>query len=100
MTLEFSSTAVLDDEASRRKRRQGSDTRQMGATLKVRCHQDWLDTLSERSDGQLPTLIRQYGDLLTELLPVAKRQGVDPVELIRETATTLLNDRELHKQAS
>lgn len=99
MTLEFS-TAVLDDEAARRKRRQGSETRDMSAVLRVRCHQEQLDALSQHAGKRLPTLIRQYGDLLTELLPVADAQGVDPVELIRQTATTLLNERQLQKQAS
>jgi len=93
-----SSTAVLDD-AARRKRRQGSENRDMEAQLRVRFHKDSLQTLNARAGKRLPELIRQYGDLLTELLPVADTMGVDPFELIRQTATALLDDRQ-HKQAS
>ncbi|KAB7757502.1 hypothetical protein [Mycolicibacterium mucogenicum] len=94
-----SSTAVLDEAAARRKRRQGSETREMNAFLRVRYHEDNLEVLSARAGKRLPTLIRQYADLLTELLPVADEMGVDPFELIRQTATALLDD-EQHKQAS
>lgn len=93
-----SSTAVLDD-AERRKRRQGSETREMNAYLRVRYHEANLETLSERAGKRLPHLIRQYADLLTDLLPVADEMGVDPFELIRQTATALLDDQQ-HKQAS
>jgi hypothetical protein len=97
-----SGAATLDDEAARRKRRQGSETREMNAYLRVRYHEEHLQTLSERAGKRLPTLIRQYADLLSELLPVADAKGVDPFELIRQTATALLDEdqRELQKQAS
>ncbi len=94
-----SSTAVLDDAAARRKRRQGSETREMNGCLRVRYHEDDLEALSARAGKRLPTLIRQYGDLLTELLPVADEMGVDPIDLIRQTATALLEPKQ-HKQAS
>lgn len=95
-----SSTAVLDNAAARRKRRQGSETRDMNAFLRVRYHEDQLETLSARAGKRLPNLIRQYADLLTELLPVADAKGVDPFELIRQTATALLDDEQVQKQAS
>ena len=44
---EKSSTAVLDDTAARRKRRQGSETRKMNATLRVRYNEDALEVRSE-----------------------------------------------------
>jgi hypothetical protein len=31
-------------------------------------------------------LIRECGDLLTQLLPVAGERGVDPMDLLRQTA--------------
>jgi hypothetical protein len=95
-----SSAAVLDDAAARRKRRQGSETRDMNGLLRVRCHEDQLKVLSAQAGKRLPTLIRQYAELLTELLPVADANGIDPVELIRQTAATLLDDELQHKQAS
>lgn len=82
------------DEAARRKSRQGSETRDMTGVLRVRYDQDDLAALKEQAGNRLPTLIRQYGYLLTELLPVADAQGVDPVELIQQTATVLLDDYE------
>jgi hypothetical protein len=81
-----------DDEAARRKRRQGSENRYMSAYLRVRYREDALEALHAQAGERLPTLIRQYSDLLIDLLPMADARGVDPVELIRQTATTLLND--------
>jgi hypothetical protein len=95
---EKSSTAVLDDTAARRKRRQGSETRKMNATLRVRYNEDALEVLSACGGDRLPELIRQYGDFLTEMLPVADAKGVDPLELFRQTANALLDD-EQHQQA-
>lgn len=95
-----SSTAVLDDVTPRPKRRHGSENRDMNAFLRVRYHEKQLETLSARAGKRLPTLIRQYADLLTELLPVADAKGVDPFELIRQTATALLDDEQVQKQAS
>lgn len=95
---EKSSTAVLDEAAARRKRRQGSETRKMNATLRVRYNEGALEALSACAGERLPMLIRQYGDFLTEMLPVADAIGVDPFELFRQTATALLDD-EQHKQA-
>lgn len=95
-----SSAATLDDEAARRKRRQGSETRDMGAQLRVRFREEQLEALSLQAGKRLPTLIRQYADLLTELLPVADARGIDPVELIRETATTLLEGKRITAKAS
>ena len=94
-----SSTAVLDETAGRCKRRQGSETRKMNATLRVRYNEDALEALSACGGERLPMLIRQYGDFLTEMLPVADAIGVDPFELFRQTATALLDD-EQHKRAS
>lgn len=98
---ENSSTAVFDDAQARRKSRQGSETREMNAFLRVRCHETQLKTLSARAGKRLPSLIRQYADLLTELLPLADARGVDPFELIRQTAETLLDqDGRAHREAS
>ena len=87
---ETSGAAVYDEAEARRKSRQGSETRDMNALLRVRCHEQQLKVLSARAGKRLPTLIRQYADLLAELLPVADAMGVDPIDLIRKTAETLL----------
>lgn len=98
---ENSSTAVFDDAQARRRSRQGSETREMNAFLRVRCHETQLKALSARAGKRLPSLIRQYADLLTELLPLADARGVDPFELIRQTAETLLDqDGRSHREAS
>lgn len=72
-------------EPNRRKRRQGSENRNMGGRLVVRYDRDKLQALEEAAGNQLPTLIRECGELLTQLLPVAGERGVDPVDLLRET---------------
>jgi hypothetical protein len=97
-----SSAAVYDEAEVRRKGRQGSETRDMNAFLRVRYHENQLQLLSARAGKRLPTLIRQYADFLAELLPVADAMGVDPFELIRQTAETLLEGEriESHQQAS
>ena len=87
---ETSGAAVYDEAEARRKSRQGSETRDMNAFLRVRYHEQQLQVLSARAGKRLPTLIRQYADLLADLLPVADARGVDPVELIRKAAETLL----------
>jgi hypothetical protein len=97
---ENSSTAVFDEAEARRKGRQGSETRDMKAFLRVRYHESQLELLSARAGKRLPSLIRQYADLLNELLPVADARGVDPFELIRQTAETLLDGEHAHRQAS
>lgn len=84
-----------DAEALRRKKRQGSETRKKVDRLQVRYDTDKLEALEAVAGRKLPDLIRQYGDLLTKLLPVAEQQGLDPVELIRQTATSLLGTPEL-----
>lgn len=93
------STAVLDDDLAR-KSRQGSETRDMNALLRVRYHQEQLDTLKARAGDRLPTLIRQYADLLNGLLPVADAKGVDPFELVRQTMTALLDEQQPQARAS
>jgi hypothetical protein len=93
------STAVLGD-AGRRKSRQGSETRDMNAFLRVRYREDQLEVLSARAGKRLPSLIRQYADLLTEILPVADAKGVDPFELVRQTMTALLDEDETQARAS
>lgn len=93
------STAVLDGEFHR-KGRQGSETRDMNAFLRVRYHQEQLDTLKARAGDRLPTLIRQYADLLSGLLPVADAKGVDPFELVRQTMTALLDEEQPQVRAS
>lgn len=80
-----SRVAAIDVEAQRRKRRQGSENRNMGGRLVVRYDQDKLQALEDVAGNQLPTLIRECGELLTQLLPVAGERGVDPVELLRQT---------------
>ena len=88
---------VYDDAEARRKSRQGSETRDMNAFLRVRYHEQQLKVLSARAGKRLPMLIRQYADLLAELLPIADSMGVDPFELIRQTAETLLEgERQAH----
>jgi hypothetical protein len=77
--------AAIDVAAQRRKRRQGSENRNMGGRLVVRYDQDKLQALEDVAGNQLPTLIRECGELLTQLLPVAGERGVDPVELLRQT---------------
>nr|VTP04714.1 hypothetical protein BIN_B_05667 [Mycobacterium riyadhense] len=81
---------VVEAEVLRRKKRQGTETRNMGGRLQVRYDRGKLRALEAVAGDKLPSLIRQYGDLLTQLLPVADERGVDPVDLIRETATSLL----------
>ncbi|WP_233165423.1 hypothetical protein [Mycobacterium sp. AT1] len=93
------STVGLDDEGSR-KSRHGSETRDMNAFLRVRYHQEQLDTLKARAGDRLPTLIRQYADLLSGLLPVADAKGVDPFELVRQTMTALLDEEQPQARAS
>lgn len=83
-----------DADTLRRKKRQGSETRNMVGRLQVRYDTDKLQELEAVAGRHLPTLIREYGDLLTELLPVAREHGLDPVELIRQTATSLLGATE------
>ena len=80
-----SRVAAVDVEAHRRKRRQGSENRNMGGRLVVRYDQDKLQALEAAAGDQLPSLIRECGDLLTQLLPVAGERGVDPVDLLRQT---------------
>lgn len=92
-------TAVLGD-AVQRKSRQGSETRDMNAFLRVRYREDQLEILSERAGKRLPSLIRQYADLLTEILPVADAKGVDPFELVRQTMTALLEHDQPQARAS
>lgn len=72
-------------DAVRRRKRQGSETRSMSRTLQVRFSPAKLRRLEAVAGRSLPALIRLYGDLLCELLPVAEQRGVDPVEVIRET---------------
>ncbi|VBA61490.1 hypothetical protein [Mycobacterium attenuatum] len=80
-----------DIEAGRRKKRQGSETRSMSRTLQVRYNPTKLRHLEAAAGPSLPSLIRLYGDFLTELLPVTEQQAPDPVELIREATTSLLD---------
>lgn len=81
-------------EGLRRKKRQGSETRNMGARLQLRYDPDKLQELEAAAGSDLNNLIRQCGDLLTELLPIAEQRGLDPVDLIRRTAYQLLEGRE------
>ena len=90
MTTFANAQAPLEDEALRRKRRQGTETRKMSSRLQVRYDRDKLEALEAVAGKKLHSLIRDYGDLLTELLPVADERGVDPIELIREAATSVL----------
>ena len=84
-----------DAETARRKKRQGSETRRMSRRLRVRYNPTKLRQLEVAAGRSLPTLMRLYGDLLTELLPVTHQRGLDPVELIRNAATSLLDAQEL-----
>lgn len=90
MTTFAHASASIDDDAPRRKKRQGTETRKMSSRLQVRYDRDKLDALEAVAGKKLHSLIRDYGDLLTELLPVADERGVDPIDLIREAATSLL----------
>ncbi|KEP38768.1 hypothetical protein MKSMC1_60580 [Mycobacterium kansasii] len=62
----------------------------MCGRLQVRYHPEKLQALEAVAGDKLPSLIRQYGDLLTELLPVADKRGVDPVSLLRDAAASVL----------
>lgn len=86
----MSGSATDEAAALRRKKRQGSENRNMNGRLQVRFDPQKLKALEAVAGGDLPSLIREYGDLLTELLPVADERGMNPVELIRETAASLL----------
>jgi hypothetical protein len=85
----MSETVADEAPARRRKKRQGSETRNMCGRLVVRYDQEKLQALEAAAGRQLPSLIRECGDLLTELLPVADERGLDPVDLLRETARAL-----------
>ena len=80
-----STSLVLDVETERRKSRRGSETRNMSGRLVVRYDQDKLQALEAVAGKELPSLIRECGELLTELLPVADERGVDPMDLLRQT---------------
>lgn len=95
-----SSTAVSDETGARRKSRQGSETRDMKAFLRVRYHESQLEILNARAGKRLPSLIRQYADLLIELLPLADAKGVDPAELIRQAVESLLDSDHPHSKVS
>jgi hypothetical protein len=82
-----------ETDTLRRKKRQGSETRSMGARLQLRYDPDKLEELEAAAGSDLNNLIRQCGDLLTELLPIAEQRGLDPVDLIRRTAYQLLEGR-------
>ena len=84
-----------DAQVAGRKKRQGSETRSMCRTLQVRYDPSKLAELQAVAGRSLPTLLRLYGDFLTELLPVAQQRGLDPVELIRDAAVSLLEAPEL-----
>lgn len=87
----FADTQVsIDDDALRKKKRQGTETRKMNGRLQVRYDPAKLQALEAAAGKNLHNLIRVYGDLLTELLPVADERGVDPIDLIREAATSVL----------
>ncbi|OBJ93005.1 hypothetical protein [Mycobacterium sp. 1245852.3] len=88
-----SKVATFSTEADRRRKRQGSENRQMNGRLQVRFDPDKLKALEAMAGGRLPCLIRECGELLTQLLPLADERGIDPVELIRETADCLQGRR-------
>ena len=98
--MQNSITAVVDEAEARRKSRQGSETREMKAFLRVRYHENQLEILNARAGKRLPSLIRQYADLLIELLPLADAKGVDPADLIRQAAELLLHADEPQSKAS
>ncbi|QSN49637.1 hypothetical protein [Mycobacteroides abscessus] len=91
-----SAAATPEDEAARRKRRQGSENREMSEVVKFRWYAAKKNELSGQAGPRIGDLMREYGDLLIELLPIADQRGVDPVELIRQTASQLLDrDKDL-----
>ncbi|GBE67822.1 hypothetical protein MFM001_42840 [Mycobacterium sp. MFM001] len=80
-------------EVVRKKSRQGSETRRKVTRLQVRYDPEKLAALesaAKDAGAHVPELIRQTGDLLTELLPVAAKQGIAVPELLRQTASVLL----------
>lgn len=80
-------------EIVRKKSRQGSETRRKVTRLQVRYDPEKLAALesaAKDAGAHVPELIRQTGDLLTELLPVAAKQGIGVPELLRQTASVLL----------
>lgn len=83
----------LPADVVRKKSRQGSETRRKVTRLQVRYDPEKLAALesaAKDAGAHVPELIRQTGDLLTELLPVAAKQGIDVPELLRQTASMLL----------
>lgn len=85
-----SAATTPEDEAARRKRRQGSENREMSGVVKFRWYPEKCKELSDQAGPRIGKLMREYGDLLIELLPIAEERGVDPAELIRQTASQLL----------
>lgn len=103
MTQAQQSEHTALSEAEQRKKRQGSNKREKDALLGVRYDRKKLQALQATAGGDLGTLVRQYGDLLTDLLPDAKARGLNPVDLIKEAAERILEeyagDRVLAKSA-
>ncbi|SHW62363.1 hypothetical protein [Mycobacteroides abscessus] len=92
MTQAQQSERTALSEAEQRKKRQGSNKREMDAQLYVRYDRTKLRALKDTAGDDLATLVRQYGDLLTDLLPGVKERGLNPVDLIKEAAEKILEE--------
>lgn len=90
MTQAQQSEHTALSEAEQRKKRQGSNKREKAALLGVRYDKKKLQALQETAGRDLGTLVRQYGDLLTDLLPDVKARGINPVDLIKEATERIL----------
>lgn len=92
MTQAQQSEHTALSEAEQRKKRQGSNKREMDAQLYVRYDKTKLQALKDSAGNDLATLVRQYGDLLTDLLPDVKARGINPVDLIKEATERILEE--------
>ncbi|MDO3101048.1 hypothetical protein P5V93_23300 [Mycobacteroides abscessus subsp. abscessus] len=92
MTQAQQSERTALSEAEQRKKRQGSNKREKDGLLGVRYDRTKLKALQQTAGEDLGTLVRQYGDLLTDLLPGVKERGLNPVDLIKEAAEKILEE--------
>ena len=80
-------------EKKRRKRRHGSETRKMAGKLAVRYDVAKLEAFKAVAGDQLGDVIRECGDVLTHLIPLARRRGIDPAILLQHIAVAVIASR-------
>lgn len=93
MTLTQIGLSDAELEAAKRRKRQGSENRALGGRLQVRYDESKLAQLEKTAEdaGQNHhDWIRQVGDLLVALQPVAANQGMSPAELLRAAVEPIL----------